>query len=340
MKYSAGINTHGEGWLSLHRNENLSLDAVVLEKLVVDAAKATSINIYPDTNCQDLKITLSKLHNVDPDNIFIGNGADEVLSSLFFLFRRKFDKINLPRICFKMYVSLAAKYGFEIHYFDNYPIINKEPSVNNSGFFVIDSPSSITGYVIGKETLSDLISSKENIIVYDNVYGEYCGDLIHNITDNLITVRHFSKFYGLAALRIGYCIASREVIKQLDVYREPFNVNSIALFAASACLRQHEYFASIAKDVMKDKAIFEESLTGMEFTVCKSLANFVLVKHKTLTSEFINKELNKKKIATRHFADDQFLKDYLRITIPPRNALEKVITTLGEIVKNGKETKS
>lgn len=334
MRYNAGIDTDTTGWLNLHRNENLFLDNAILKEIVINAVKSSAISTYPDTSCQALKSELARLYQIDPKNIFIGNGADEVLSSLLFLLRKKFDQVNLPRIGFKMYDFLAEKYNYEALHFYNYPISEQENISDKQGLFIIDSPSSITGSAISDKTFDTIISDKKNLLIFDNVYGEFNDDPMPKIRENLVVVRHFSKFYGLAALRVGYCIAPEEIINDLNYFKEPFNVNSIGMLAAIECLKRYEYFRSKAQEAAIAKTNFEKQLAEANFTVCKSTVNFLLVKHKYIDAAILHRQLEKRKIATRHFSADPYLKEYIRITIPPKDQAIKAIDSINEIIKS------
>lgn len=334
MRYYAGVETSNEeGWLNLHRNENLFIEDTFLKNIVIDAVNASPISVMPDTNHTELKKKLAAFHNVTPDNIFIGNGADEVLSSLFYLFRKRNAVVNLPRVCFKMYNHFASKYGFEVNQYNNFPVIEEKEILKNSGFFVIDSPASITGEKTNKTVFDQLTADKSNWVIWDNVHGPFSDDTTPVFKENLIVVRHFTHFYGLAALRIGYCIASAEIVEELNVFREPFNVNGIALHAAVTCLDKHEYFASLAKEIMQHKTVFEQELKRLRFSISKSAVNFVFVKHEKVPSTHIYEQLADRKIAVRHYDNDDLLKDYLRIAVPTPENMGKVISSLREITE-------
>jgi len=338
MKYNSGVNISDGGWLNLHRNENLFIDQKFLNSLIIEVVKATNINEYPDSDALKLKSKLSELHKVTTDNIFIGNGADEVLESLFFLFRKECDEVNIPRISFKMYESLAAKYDYKVNYLNNLPpinpVINWDEISKNKGLFFIDSPCSLTGLALDKKIFSNLLAKHDNFIIYDNVYGDYCDPVPTGVKENLIVLRHFAKFYGLSSLRIGYCIGPKEIIEKLNFYKQPFNVNSIAQGAAVACLDKHDYFAGLLPEVIDCKTIFQKQLKDLNFLFSNGLANFMLVRHKNISSEYIFQKLMDKKIAVRNYTRDSILKEYLRFAIPPRKEINRVILALKEIIKN------
>lgn len=334
IKYNAGLDTNSENWINLHRNENLFIDESVIKNIVIKAVKDTSILKYPDPNTTRVRQRIAEYHGVPPENIFVGNGADEVLSSLFYLFRKRFEQINLPRICFKMYDTLAAKYDFMVNQFQNFPTLDSDSALTNAGLYIIDSPSSITGETMPQNTFPNLLSNPDNIIVWDNVHGDFCGENKCELQNNLIVIKHFSHYYGLASLRIGYCIASREIVNEMNTYREPFSVNGVAQAAAIECLNQKKYFDEVGKEIIECKTLFEKQLSELKFQISKSVVNFVLVKHETVQSELIYKALAAKKIATRFYGDDSFLENYLRIAIPPKKEMQSVIAALKDIINN------
>lgn len=267
--YDVGLDTKENGWINLHRNENLFIDDEVMQHIVEDALKLTAVNLYPDIYYPDLKKKLAALHNIEPANIFLGNGADEVLSTIFYSFRTQYDKVNLPRVSFKMYDSFASKFNYKIEYFNNYPIVEKAEATMPEGLYVIDSPNSISGEELAEDLLLNLMLNDNNFIVHDNIYGEFSNTPIPPIRDNFMFIRHFSKFYGLAALRIGYCIASETNITKLERYREPYSVNALAVNAALECLKRSPYFSSVSKQLRIQKTHFEAALKQLGFDISK-----------------------------------------------------------------------
>lgn len=330
VKYNPGLDTNSENWINLHRNENLFIDENVIKDIVIKAVQDTSILKYPDPGTTKVRQRIAEYHGVSPENIFVGNGADEVLASLFYLFRKRFEQVNMPRVGFKMYDTLAAKYDFTVNQFANFPTFDFD--LSNSGLYIIDSPSSITGETISQTIFSNLLSNPENIVVWDNVHGDFCGENQYELQNNLIVIKHFSHYYGLASLRIGYCIASKEIVDEMNTYREPFSVNGIAQAAAIECLNQKEYFDSICKEIKECKTLFEKQLSELNFQFTKSVVNFVLVKHETVHSKIIYKALADKKVATRYYGDDSLLETYLRIAVPTKQEMRFVITALKNIV--------
>lgn len=337
MKYDTGINMNGGTYLRLNYNENLFLSPDYMRDMFKAVVDEMNILEMPDTHCTKLKKRLALEHNVSEDNIYIGNGGDEVIESLFFILRKDFREINLPTICFRMYNMFADKYGFTVNNFDNLPVLVPEIKYgeikNKTGLYFFDSPCALNGVSVDKILLPILLENKSNLIVWDNVHGDYNREPIV-LSDNLITIRHFTHFYGLNSLRIGYCVGPKEIISQLNTYRQPFNVNSIAQLAAIKCLDNKEYFYSVLGEIQDCKLIVTNRLKDRGFSVSNGEANFVLVKHRLFSSQLLNEMLEKQMIATRHFKSDIYLKDYLRITIPRRSDIEKLITTINEVISN------
>ena len=147
---------------------------------------------------------------------------------------------------------------------------------------------------------------------------------------NLMTTRTFSKMYGLAGLRIGYGVASREIIDILNRLREPFNVNSIAQAAAIAVLGDEAYYRTIAKEVNEQKQYLYRSLVSMEIPFEESFTNFVLV-HVGGDSSQVATNLLKKGIIVRDMAV-WGLKGYIRVSIGNAAENKSFIKVLSSLI--------
>ncbi len=210
-KYDAGKHVCcGKEYLCLHRNENLFINETFLKKIMSSAFDKASARYYPDPNALQLREKLANKYKVKPSNIFVGNGSDDVLSNLFMYYRGLCDTLNINKIGYLIYRILGERYKYNICF------LNELKNIDDDTLYAIDSPNSITGEVFNHpEPLEMAIKSNANII-WDNAYGEFASDRIpDNIASNLVVTRSFSKYYGLAGLRLGYCIGSENIINSM-----------------------------------------------------------------------------------------------------------------------------
>jgi histidinol-phosphate aminotransferase len=178
---------------------------------------------------------------------------------------------------------------------------------------------------------------KSTLVFFDEAYFEYVQEKDYPDTlslmkkyPNVMTTRTFSKIYGLAGLRIGYGIASREIIGILNRLREPFNVNSMAQAAAVAALGDDKYYRDTVKDVKEQRKYLYRSLESMGIAYEKSFTNFILVHVGGDSSQAAN-ALLKKGVIVRDMAA-WGLKGYIRVSIGSASENKRFIKTLGGIL--------
>jgi histidinol-phosphate aminotransferase len=315
--YDPGSNIISENSIALHRNENLFIDSDFISRLANQALQNIQLNIYPDSNSLELRGKIAELHGCSPEEVYIGNGADGVLSDLLHYFRRKFDEIALQSRTYQVYPYLCTRYGYVQKRIDE-----------TDKLWVIDSPNSIDGLTFDFDALKE----PPKFLIWDNVYGEF--DLenrapeLNNTT--IIRVNSFSKFYALAGLRVGYCIGHRDLIAKLNARKDIFNVNKFAQKMAVLALENKDYFISILPDIMSAKARLISCLSDLGFNVVNGKANFIWVSHPGIESFKLADSLSKQGIYVRHFQAES-LRQGLRIAIPPDQIIDKLLSVLREI---------
>ncbi|MCG3119023.1 MAG: Histidinol-phosphate aminotransferase [bacterium] len=332
-KYNPGAEIHGEDWLHLHRNENLligtewTVDAA--RQLIAQAALAS----YPNANSDTLRAALAELYGVKPKNIFVGNGSDEVLADLFHLLRHSYERMGVLDVCFKIFLLLAERYGYQLEILPGNTFATGQIAVEGwQGLAVVDSPNAITSATVASETLQALAKNEKSFVIWDNAYGEFAGDVVpQQIQQNVVIVRTFSKFYGLAGLRIGYCIADEALIAEMLARKDAFNVNSLAQVMALEALRRRKEFEAICGRLLECRQALVERLKNFGFKTHEPGGNFVLATHPQLSAEWLQNELMQQHIAVRRF-DSKLTANHIRITVPPMAAVERLTVALDKIL--------
>lgn len=332
FKYDPGLQQGREDCLCLHRNENL----FVGRDWVVDAAaglvEEAALQSYPDPACQRLREGIAKMFGVEPENIFVGNGADEVLAVLFAVLRERYDTVHLLDVGFKVYQMLAHRHRYRVATLPGDTFETGRVEARGwGGLAVIDSPNAITAGRLPAGQIERLAEHANSFVVWDNVYGELAGDRMPaRVRDNVVVVRSFSKFYGLAGLRIGYCVASRDMVERLSAAKDVFSVNGMAQVMALEALRRRGEFETIAARIGPCRTALVRELTHFGFRVRDSAVNFILVTHPDYAADFLQAELLERKVTVRRFADPP-IGNHLRITVPPPAGLEQVQGALRDI---------
>ncbi len=339
-KYDPGVQVKSDSVLCLHRNEN----RFVGPDWTVEAARAlvekAAIASYPDATSLPLREALAELYEVEADNVFVGNGADEVLADLLRLLRESYDSVSLLDVCFKVYLLLAERFGYRQEVLAGNTFETGAIEVQDfRGLAVVDSPNGITGRSLPGAELMRLARDERSFLIWDNVYGEYGGDdLPTPRPKNVAVVRSFSKFYGLAGLRVGYCIADAALVSELLARKDAFNVNGFAQVMALEALRRRPEFLALRDQVLECRGELMDGLSRLGFRVQPSDCIAVLATHPVHAAASLQKELLKRNVAVRRFSDAA-TSNFIRITVAPRPELERLLDALGEIV-NRQPTRS
>ncbi len=308
---------------------------------VIDAIKEelNNVNRYPDPEYRELKIAVAEYLNVDVDQIVVGNGASEILSNICIAVLDVMDSVTIPIPSYTMYAILAMLRDASINFVE-YPYyrINAEDLIEklrNSKLLFLCSPNNPTGNVI--ENLEYILNNFNGLIVLDEAYAEFSKSSAIELVDdyeNLIIVRTFSKFFGLAGLRIGYAVSKNlELVKALEKIRLPFCINNIAVKAAIAALENIEYYRKIRDKIIEEREKLSKKLEKFEqLEVFPSEANFLLVRVKEEIG--LAKKLEKEGIAVRDVTGLMGLKgEHVRITIGKEEENEALIDALKRILE-------
>lgn len=298
------------------------------------------ISLYPDGNCYELKKKLAKKFKLKQENFVIGCGSDEVIHLIVLAFLNKGEEV------------ITGFPSFVIYYTNTYLMDGKLKLVNLKNFtydlkkikeeitdktkiIFIANPNNPTGTIVKKKEVEEFLEEipEKIIVVFDEAYYEYVDDkefpdIISYIKEgrNVISLRTFSKIYGLAGLRIGYGIANSEIISYLNRVREPFNVNSIAQVAACSALDDFEFVKKSKKLNFSEKNFLYREFEKMNLFYVPTQANFILV-DTGVDSLSLFREMLKEGVIVRT-ADIFGLPTFIRVTIGTREENVKMLKVL------------
>jgi histidinol-phosphate aminotransferase len=284
----------------LASNENLFGPCDAVKKILSE--NIGTVNYYPDSDAREVRQKIAAHYGIRPDNVIMGNGTDQIIEMICDCFVDKGDNIVTADPNFLIYEKSALKCGgsavkvlLEGFRQDVKKIAS---SVNRQTKIVfVASPHNPSGTIITKGEFEYLLETvrQDVLIVMDEAYYEYLGDEDRFDTisyaakmPNLVVLRTFSKIYGLAGLRIGYGIASDDLIRNLNRIRMPFNISSIAQKAAAAAIEQTEYIEKIRDAVKKEREKFFTLLEKEGIGFVRSYANFMLIKTGEKSAEIVS----------------------------------------------------
>lgn len=305
---------------------------------------AGDINRYPDGGCFHLRSELAKCLKVKPNQIIFGNGSDEVIVFAVRTFVGAGDEVVIAQPSFLIYDIASRVEGARIKSVPlkdfRYDLASMKKAVTKRTKIIFlgnpDNPSGM--YFTEKEIKTFMRGLRGDILVFiDEAYYEYVDqkDYVDSIKllrqyPNLIVTRTFSKMYGLAALRIGYGVASESIIDAMNRVREPFNVTTLSQVAALACLKNKKHFKQVAAEVKKQRQWVVAQIEALGLKSVKSFTNFILIKVPSDSTK-ISQALLKKGVIIRDMAG-WGMKGFIRVSIGTARENKILIKALRDVV--------
>lgn len=329
--------------IKLASNENpLGPSPLVLEAV---QAGLQDLTRYPDGNGCRLKNALAQKHGIDTNTITLGNGSNDILELIARTFVTTAHSVIFSEYAFAVYplvtqaigataiVTPAKNWGHDL--------TAMQASIrDDTRLIFIANPNNPTGTWIDKASLKAFLETvpEDMIVVLDEAYFEYACDNPNypNSLDwfadypNLVIVRTFSKAYGLAGLRVGYSISHPEIANLLNRVRQPFNVNSLALIAATTALTDSQYIEKSIAFNRTEMQQMTESFDKMGVSYIPSLGNFLAV-HVGDGSKVFD-DLLHQGVITRPISG-YGMPQHLRVTIGLESENRKFIQALQKVIK-------
>lgn len=302
-----------------------------------------NLNRYPDPHQKILKELVGNYLGIQKDNLFFGVGSDEIIDLLIKIFcEPKKDKILIPEPTYGMYRVAADINNVDV----TSVLLNDEFQIDrekiNSDFtedikiIFLCSPNNPTGNILYKKDILHLCKTYNSIVVVDEAYIDFAekSSLVNEIKNfpNLIIMRTFSKAWGLAGIRLGYCITNSEIINILFKVKAPYNINSLTQYALTKALKNRKIKDSYVKKITRQKELITKELGKLPgvIKVFDSDANFLLIKCSNAKS--VLKKLVRKGIIIRDRSNQPKLEDCLRISIGTEEQNKILLNALKEIL--------
>lgn len=317
------------------------------EKAKQTLLSTSELSRYPDGNGHDLKMALSKSHGINPDQITLGNGSNEILELITRAIAGSRHEIIFSEHAFAVYPLVTQAVGARAVVVPaqdwGHDTVAMRAAINkNSRVMFVANPNNPTGTWLDKQTLRALLESIPNhmVVVLDEAYFEYVEEddypnCVHWVNEfpQLLVTRTFSKAYGLAGLRIGYGISHRDIADLMNRVRQPFNVNRLALSAAEAALTDSEHLQQSVRLNQSGMAQLTSAFDIMNLQYIPSAGNFICVniKQSGQSGMEIYKKLLAKGVIVRP-VDNYGMPNHLRVTIGFEKENEKFINALDSVL--------
>jgi histidinol-phosphate aminotransferase len=295
--------------------------------LLAIQAELSDLTRYPDGNGFDLKSALSESLAINNNQITLGNGSSDILEFVVKCFVSKNDEVIVSQHAFAIYGLVTKTVGGKLiqvpakNWGHDLPAMAAAVTTKTKIIFVTN-PNNPTGTWITKSELDTLLDTvpKHVIVLLDEAYFEYVGEADYpngidylSKNPNLIVTRTFSKAHGLAALRVGYGVSSPELADLMNRVRPPFNVNSLGLAAATACVKDKDYM--LQSKALNDQGLrqLEDGLDNLGLSWIPSVGNFICLEIPGLATP-INQGLLENGVIVRAVANYE-MPDHLRVSI-------------------------
>jgi len=306
----------------------------------IRAAAADTLRLYPDPQATRLREVLAAYHNVAPEQIFVGNGSDEVLAHAFAALLKQSDPLLFPDVTYSFYPVYCRLLGID---HTTVPLdaemrVRVDDYLGRTGPVILANPNAPTGIALPRTEIARLVSSRpEAAVVIDEAYVDFGADsAIPLIRDHphLLVVHTMSKSRALAGLRVGYAIGDAELIQGLTRVKDSFNSYPLgrpAQAGAIASIEDDAHFQQARAAIMRNRDDLTAALVRLGFDVLPSSANFVFARHPDRSGQSLAAALRERAVLVRHFTASR-IADYLRITIGSEAELARLTAALREVL--------
>lgn len=339
VPYVAGEQPKDRVYIKLNTNENPYPPSPNVLAAIRDNADER-LSLYPDGEAQELCAAIAEFHHLKPEQVFCGNGSDEVLGFCFYAFFDSEREIVFPDITYSFYPVYARLFGLQFKEIPldvnfDFPI---ESFFNSKGGAVICNPNAPTGKSMPLDAVRSIIEANRDVVVIvDEAYVDFGAQSVASMIDeydNLVVVCTLSKSRSLAGMRIGYALAHPDLIAGIRCVKNSFNsypLDRLAQAAAVAAMKDTAYFDETRHKVIATRTWVTERMRAMGFVVHDSNTNFIYAAHQTRSGKEIQQMLREQGVLVRRF-DGARVSDYLRISIGNDEEMETMCRILKEIL--------
>jgi histidinol-phosphate aminotransferase len=309
----------------------------------VRAEAADTLRLYPDPQATALRMALAAYHQVGPDQVFVGNGSDEVLAHAFAALLKQDAPLLFPDVTYSFYPVYCRLFGvaYETVPLDEGLRIRTDDYDRPAGAIILANPNAPTGVALSRAEIERLLDRhSDQPVVVDEAYVDFGAETAIPLTashPNLLVVQTMSKSRALAGLRVGYAIGDAALIEGLNRVKDSFNSYPLgrpAQAGAIASVEDEAWFQATRGAVMASRRRLADGLAALGFEVLPSAANFVFARHPQRRGAALAAALRERGVLVRHFTAPR-ISDHLRITVGSDEQVDRLLAALRPIVQAG-----
>jgi histidinol-phosphate aminotransferase len=337
--YTPGEQPKLENLVKLNTNENpYGPSPRVIE--AIRGELGDGLRLYPDPGAALLCQAAADYYGLKPQQVFAGNGSDEVLAHTFCALFQQDRPLLFPDITYSFYPVYCQLYGID---YETVPLagdlgLQLDDYMRPNGGIIFPNPNAPTGCLLPLDDIERLLrTNTDSVVVVDEAYIDFGGESAVSLINrypNLLVIQTLSKSRALAGMRIGLALGDAELIAGLERVKDSFNsypLDRLAIVAAVAALEDRDYFRESCQRVIASREQLAQDLHNLGFEVLPSSANFVFVRHPQHDAAELAAALREQGVIVRHFRQ-QRIDQYLRITVgtPEQNAV--LLRVLGQLI--------
>ena len=337
--YTPGEQPKDMKYVKLNTNESPFPPSQTAIDLAAQAAR--DLELYPDPECRALTQAVADHLNVDFNQVLLTNGSDEILNFAFMAYCDENTPAVFPNITYGFYSVFAELNRVpytELPLRDDFTV-DVDAFCNARGTIFLANPNAPTGIELSQEDVVRILESDpDRIVVIDEAYVDFGAKSAVSLLGkypNLLVTQTFSKSRSMAGARLGFGVASAEIIGDLNTIKystNPYNINRMTMAAGLGTMQDAAYTAKNCRTVAETRAYTAEKLKALGFEMTESKANFLFAKHPKLDGGKTYLALKEAGILVRHFTKPE-LSDYNRITVGSREQMDILLSALTRILE-------
>ena len=335
--YTPGEQPQDKKYIKLNTNESPFPPSPGVIKAINDD-EVRDLRLYCDPECKKLRSSMANLLGVEPENIFLSNGSDDILNFSFMAYGE--NGAAFADITYGFYSVFAELYDIEtkiIPLKEDFTI-DIDSFCGQNRLVVIANPNAPTGIELPLKDIEKIVvSNPDSIVLIDEAYVDFGGTSCMELTrkyKNLLCVGTFSKSRSMAGARLGFAVADKEIIADLEKIKystNPYNINRLTQIAGVAAVNENEYYMDNCKKIIENRDYTVKELEALDFRVLPSKANFVFAESDRISGKKLYEELKNKGVLIRHFEKPR-IANFNRITIGSKEEMEIFIAKVKEIL--------
>ena len=335
--YVPGEQPASQSLLKLNTNEHALPPSEAVMK-TIHACQAEQLRRYPDPTAQALREAIAQTESLTSDQVFVGNGSDEVLAHIWLslLADRPVQTLDTTYGFYPVWAQLYHSTLTEVPVLTDFSV-DVDALMDSEHAVVLANPNAPTGLALNRQEIERLLAGNPNRLhIIDEAYYGFGADTVAPLIDqydNLVVSRSLSKSHALAGLRVGYALAHRDLIEGLNRVKDSFNsypLDAVAQSAAKVAICDDSWQTQSVAVITESRSKMTEGLEALGFTVLPSSANFVFTQHRALSGRTVFDGLRQKDILVRRW-DKPRIENWLRITVGTPGQTDALLAACAEL---------